>query len=176
MPVPRTADSVADAALVYRFASFELDPNRYELRERGRVLEISSKSFEVLLYLVRSSARSVSRKELLDALWPGVRVAGGSLTQAIWNIRSVLRTAGASPPIIKTIRGVGYRFVAPVSTARTASTQGVAEAPRSQVLRERLCKLPAATRSLVLQLAAELAQDDSNRAGPCRSCQHRPLQ
>lgn len=176
MPVLRTADPITDAALIYRFASFELDAHRYELRERGRALDISAKSFEVLLYLVRSSTRSVTRKELLDSLWPGVRVAGGSLTQAVWNIRALLRTAGESPPIIKTIRGVGYRFVAPVFTAPVVSTQSVAVPLRSHALRERLYNLPAETRSLVLELAAELAQDDSNRTAPCRSCQHRRFQ
>ncbi len=175
MPQLRAADRAGYVALVYRFAAFELDPVHYLLRRRGRPLAISSKSFEVLLYLVENRGRSISREELLDSLWPDVRVAGGSLTQAIWSIREALRGTGNVPPIIKTVRGLGYRFVAPVLTARVAVREPPKEQTATSAIRERLRSLPDDTRSLVLGLAAELAGEYVTQA-PCGSCQHRRLQ
>ena len=46
-----------------------------------------------------------------------VAVADGSLTQAIWTVRRVLRDDGATPRIVQNVRGRGYRFMAPVEQA-----------------------------------------------------------
>jgi DNA-binding winged helix-turn-helix (wHTH) protein len=149
---------VPQSSLVYRFAAFELDPERLELRKCDRAVNLPTKSFDVLLYLVENRGRSVSRSELLSSLWPGVCVASGSLTQAIWAIREVVRDHTGDAAIIKTVRGLGYRFVAPVLIAHTGGTHFAVRSHAPRTLQERLGALPAETRALVLELAAELAR------------------
>lgn len=98
----------------YLFGEFELDLTALELRQDGRALIAPRKSLYVLAHLVRHRDRFVSRSELIAAVWPDVRIATGSLTQAIWEIRRMLGARPKSSAIIRTLRGSGYRFVAPV--------------------------------------------------------------
>ncbi len=98
----------------YRFGEFELEPAACELRRNGRPVALTSRSLDVLVYLIRNRPRPVSRAELLRALWPNVRVASGSLSQAVWEIRKALGNSSTSPGFIKTLRGYGYRFAGPL--------------------------------------------------------------
>jgi DNA-binding winged helix-turn-helix (wHTH) protein len=94
----------------FRFGEFELDLAAYELRQDGRLLAVADRSLQVLAYLIQHRDRTVLREELLDTVWAGLRVGTGSLSQAIWELR---RTLGNNDgrPMIKTFRGLGYRFI-----------------------------------------------------------------
>lgn len=105
-------------AAIHRFGAFELDPLIAELRRDGEPLPIARKSLAVLAYLVENCGRVVSRSELMDALWPNIRVGEGSLHQAIWEIRKVLQEAPQGPRFIETRWGRGYRFALPVHTQK----------------------------------------------------------
>jgi DNA-binding response OmpR family regulator len=52
----------------YRFGSFVLDAERYELTRAGERLEVRRKVFDVLRYLVEHHTRLVTKQELLDAV------------------------------------------------------------------------------------------------------------
>jgi DNA-binding winged helix-turn-helix (wHTH) protein len=98
----------------YDFLEFELDLAVVELRKRGVPVALRPRSLEALVSLVRHRERVVSQQELFSALWPDVTVGQGSLRQAIWEIRQVLADAAGEERVIKTSRGRGYRFIAPV--------------------------------------------------------------
>jgi DNA-binding winged helix-turn-helix (wHTH) protein len=106
---------------LYRFEGFELDLLAAELRRNGCALPLTTKSLGVLAYLIRHRDRVVSRSELIAALWPGVRVSTGSLSQAIWEIRHAFGKDPRSVRIIKTLRGRGYRFSAQLERLRVPS-------------------------------------------------------
>ena len=114
---PVDPDPSHDAA-IHRFGEFELEPRIAELRWHGEPQSIARKSLMVLAYLVANSERVVARSELMDALWPNIRVGEGSLHQAIWEIRKVLREAPGGPRFIETRWGRGYRFAVPVDTQK----------------------------------------------------------
>ena len=63
----------------------------------------------MLVYLVRSRERVVSKDELLDALWPGVTVTDNSLQRAVSTLRGVLREGGMEDAI-RNFPRAGYRF------------------------------------------------------------------
>nr|MCS5636892.1 winged helix-turn-helix domain-containing protein [Myxococcota bacterium] len=69
--------------MALRFGECELDPERYELRRRGEVVHVEPKVFDVLDYLMRQRERVVTKRELLDALWPGEVVSDSVLSRAI---------------------------------------------------------------------------------------------
>ena len=114
--------------VVYRFGDWETDIGAWELRRQGAAIEIPGLAFSVLAMLLKNRERVVSRTELLDTIWQGVIVNDGSLTQAIWQIRHALGDGARSQRMVKTIRGRGYRFVAPVECAKHRS-DGLAHAP-----------------------------------------------
>jgi DNA-binding winged helix-turn-helix (wHTH) protein len=108
-----------------RFGEFELDLAAYELRQGGRLLAVADRSLQVLGHLIQHRDRTVLREELLDTVWAGLRVGAGSLNQAIWELRRTLGTNDGRP-MIKTFRGLGYRFIGQVLAHDPARSVGAA--------------------------------------------------
>lgn len=98
----------------YSFDGFELDERTRELRGSDAVLPIQPKAFDVLAYLIRHRDRVVPKNELLDTLWPDEVVTESSLSFCISRIRKLLDDDGAQQRRIKSFRGTGYRFIAPL--------------------------------------------------------------
>ncbi len=110
---------------IYRFARFELDALRAELRRDQQPVKIFPRAFDLLLYLVRQRGRMVSREELLAELWPDVTVTAAVLTQTVWELRRALGDGTFGTELIRNSRGRGYRFVAEVELPGGERTQGV---------------------------------------------------
>jgi len=104
------------------FDGFELDPDRFELRRDGQVLEIKPKTFDLLVYLVQHRGRLVSKDELFETIWPGTVVSEGSLSNAIYEARAALGDDAQRQAMIETVRGRGFRFVAAIEAPLAAPT------------------------------------------------------
>lgn len=102
-------------AMIFEFGPFELDLNRAELRDAGHVVPLEPKSFDLLVYLLQNHDRVLSRDEMFDHVWPDVFVTDASLSTAIAQIRRALGDDGAAQKFVRTVRGRGFRFVAPVA-------------------------------------------------------------
>jgi DNA-binding winged helix-turn-helix (wHTH) protein len=117
--------------MIHRFGDFELDEELFELRKAGAPVAIQPQALSALTYLVSHHQRVVTKDELIDATWQGIAVSDGSLSQAIWVARRALGDDAEDQQFIKTIRGRGFRFVAPVTALGTAEPEAAppAEAP-----------------------------------------------
>src|SRR5206468_1841924 len=73
------------------------------------------KTFAVLCCLVTQAGQLVTKDTLLEAVWPETVVSEAVVTVAIRALRRVLGDRAHTPRFIETVRGRGYRFVAPVS-------------------------------------------------------------
>jgi TolB-like protein/DNA-binding winged helix-turn-helix (wHTH) protein len=102
----------AAPALTLRFSTYELDFARVELRRAGTLVPLQPTPLRVLLYLAEHRDRTVPRRELLDAIWPGVVVGDEALTTALAEARHAVGDDGAAQRVIRTLKGQGYRFVA----------------------------------------------------------------
>ena len=78
----------------------------------GRPIELTLKEYELLLYLLKNRARVVSREELLTKVW-GIDFVGETRTldMHIGTLRKKLSDDAENAHLIKTVRGVGYRFI-----------------------------------------------------------------
>jgi len=76
----------------YRFGEFEVDEARFALTRDGRPRTIQPKPLQLLLHLLRRHPDTVTKDELLDALWPDEAVTEFSLTRAV---RAARRALGA---------------------------------------------------------------------------------
>ena len=104
-------------ARVFVFGPFRLDVDRYELREDGSACVLPRLAMELLLLLVRSGGRLVTRREMAGALWPGTadpEDATPGINTAINRIRQVLHDDPVRPRYVETVIGKGYRFRAEV--------------------------------------------------------------
>ena len=117
--------------MLYRFANFELDEQRAELRgAAGTAVKLRRKSFDLLTYLATNPGRVVSKNELTEAVWPEVHVGEDSLFQCIREVRTAL--GDDRRRLVKVVPGRGYLLDAAVSTAAAGApaTNGVrAEVP-----------------------------------------------
>ena len=93
---------------LYEFGPFRLDPQKRTLLRHGVPVPLTPKVFDTLLLLVQNGGHTLSRDELMKAVWPDSFVEEGNLTQNI----SVLRKAlGNADRYIVTVPGRGYQFV-----------------------------------------------------------------
>jgi DNA-binding winged helix-turn-helix (wHTH) protein len=103
---------------VYEFDEFRVDGTQRRLMRAGKVVPLHSKAFDLLLVLVRSAGRDLTKDELLEAVWPGQILEESNLAVNISAIRRALGETAAQARFIVTIPGHGYRFVASVREAR----------------------------------------------------------
>jgi DNA-binding winged helix-turn-helix (wHTH) protein/tetratricopeptide (TPR) repeat protein len=103
------------------FASYRLDPRAQVLWQGDEPVRLTPKAFGVLDYLARHADRVVTKHELLDHVWPEVHVGDAVLKVAIREIRHALDDDSDAPRFVQTARRVGYRFVAPVSSAEPSA-------------------------------------------------------
>jgi len=83
------ANTMAGAAI--RFAGFELDERRTELRAPGgEAVRLRPKPFAMLQMFLANAGRVLSKQELMEAVWPNVHVGEDSLFQCIREIRTAL--------------------------------------------------------------------------------------
>lgn len=102
---------------VYRFGPFELDTAACELRRHGEPIPVEPRALDVLVHLVRSRDRVVSRDELVDSVWPGSFISDSALGQSVLKARRAVDDDGRRQEVIRTVHGRGLRFVAGVEVA-----------------------------------------------------------
>src|SRR5215510_12157456 len=100
--------------MIYHFGNYELEAQRCELRCAGQLVAIEPKVFEVLVYLLQHRDRVVTKEELLEQCWSGTFVSEAALTRCLAKVRKSVQPEPTGPPVIKTIYGRGYSFVAAV--------------------------------------------------------------
>jgi DNA-binding winged helix-turn-helix (wHTH) protein len=80
---------------------------RRQLLADGVPVELGTRAFDLLLVLLEADGLLVTKKELLNRVWPGIVVLEENLKVQV----SVLRKAlGADRDVIRTEFGRGYRF------------------------------------------------------------------
>ena len=109
----------AVSSRVYRFAGFTLEPAERRLSAAGKSIALTPKVFDTLVLLVERAGHIVSKDQLMKELWPRGYVDESNLTKHIWLIRRALGEGENESRLIETVPKVGYRFIAPVSTAES---------------------------------------------------------
>jgi two-component system, OmpR family, response regulator len=97
-----------------RFADLELDEATHEVRRAGVLLDMSPTEFQLLRYLMINADRVVSKSQILDHVWQyDFRGDAGIVETYISYLRKKIDTF--DPPLIHTVRGVGYRLRLPAA-------------------------------------------------------------
>ena len=97
-----------------RFADLELNEATHEVRRGGVLLEMSPTEFQLLRYLLINADRVVSKSQILDHVWQyDFRGDAGIVETYISYLRKKIDTF--DPPLIHTVRGVGYRLRLPAA-------------------------------------------------------------
>lgn len=116
--------------VVYEFNGFKVDAVRRQLLHDGKAVPVTSKSFDTLLFLIRHSGSTVTKTELMNAVWSDSAVEENNLTQQISALRRALGERPRDHRFIVTVPGRGYSFVAELDWKRAES---VVDMPRHEI-------------------------------------------
>ncbi len=94
----------------------------------GRPVLIGARAYDVLSLLMKHRERVVTKKELLEAAWPGLVVEENNLQVQISTLRKVL-----GHDAITTIPGLGYQFTAHATSERGADSAAMDSSTAPQV-------------------------------------------
>ena len=95
---------------VIKFENIEISLQKYELKLRGKSVDIPPKELELLYFLSSNYNRVFTRDQLLDKVW-GFDYLGDSRTVDVHVKRLREKLEGVSDKwILKTVWGVGYKF------------------------------------------------------------------
>jgi TolB-like protein/Tfp pilus assembly protein PilF len=129
----------------YRFDQFELDTEHFILRTKAGGVHIEPLVFDLLSFLVERAGQIVTREAVIEHVWKGRFVSDATVASCIKSARKALGDSGESQTYLRTIRGRGFQFAAPVE----AISVGLAATGRDRD-QARGQSEPAATTSNVL--------------------------
>lgn len=88
-----------------------MDVERHALTVRGEAVKLPPKEYELLEVLLRNAGRVLTRDQLMDRVW-GPSYVGDSKTLDVHvkRLRGRIERDPASPVMLETVRGLGYRF------------------------------------------------------------------
>ncbi len=94
------------------FVDLELDEDTHEVRRGGVPIELTATEFRLLRYLMVNAPRVLSKAQILDHVWNYDFGGDANIVETyVSYLRRKVDTLG--PPLIQTVRGVGYRLAAP---------------------------------------------------------------
>ena len=92
------------------FADLVLDVETGTARRNGDGVELTRREAELLELLLRNARRVVTRERALDEIWGGEHEVGANVVD---RYVAYLRRKLGDPPLIHTVRGVGFRLDGP---------------------------------------------------------------
>jgi DNA-binding winged helix-turn-helix (wHTH) protein/Tol biopolymer transport system component len=111
-------DAVAspEAVVGYAIGPVIVDLGSRQILRNGEPVVVPSKAFDALLYLAARPDRTVTKDELISAVWKDVSVSEDSLVHSMSSLRRALGDDSTNPRLIVTVPRRGYRLNGPVKT------------------------------------------------------------
>ncbi len=104
-----TRRKVVVSSSVVRHGDLQVDRVTRAVSRANTPVELTTKEFSLLDYLLQNRGRAVSRPELLDKVWRTSPDAGTNVVDVYVNyLRRKLSTPAAVGELIETVRGAGY--------------------------------------------------------------------
>jgi two-component system OmpR family response regulator len=99
---------------ILRFADIEMDENAHEVTRDGQVIPLTATEFNLLRFFLLNPRHVLSKSQILDHVWHYDFGGDGNVVETyVSYLRKKLEVAG--PPVIHTVRLVGYALREPVA-------------------------------------------------------------
>src|SRR5690606_5673467 len=105
------ADS--DAQSILHVADLTLNEDSHEVFRGDTEIELTATEFELLRYLMRNERRVLSKSQILDRVW-SYDFGGKSSVVELYISYLRKKIDAGRPPLLHTVRGVGYLIKAPL--------------------------------------------------------------
>ena len=91
-----------------RYSDLMLDPLTRRARRGDREIALTQREFSLLEYLVRNAGREVTRDQITEHVWGQDAEPSTNVVDVYINYLRKKLDADGSPPLLHTVRGVGY--------------------------------------------------------------------
>ncbi|MBI2917795.1 MAG: response regulator transcription factor [Chloroflexi bacterium] len=99
--------------LAYQDSALSIDWPKHEVSVRGSRVDLTPTEFKLLSVLVQNADRIVTKDQLLDRVWGVEYTDPDSLKWYVSKLRQKLGDDPEEGGLIRTVRGVGYRYQKP---------------------------------------------------------------
>ena len=93
------------------FDNFIIDTKNRQVIRNNQNLQLNTKYFDVLLYLIQNHGRLITKEELFLNIWGDTYVTDMALSQCIKDIRKTLNDNARNPKYLKTVPKHGFIFL-----------------------------------------------------------------
>lgn len=97
-----------DKAAVLTMADLELDTIRHTVRRAGREIDLTSKEYALLEYLMRNPEHVLTREQILNHVWSYDFEGDSNIVDVYIRYLRRKMDRGFDSPLIHTVRGTGY--------------------------------------------------------------------
>ncbi|MFF2092876.1 response regulator transcription factor [Paenibacillus sp. NPDC058174] len=105
----RFAAQTAEPLTIKHLLVFE-EANRIENAETGEEIQLTGKQFQIFNYLLRHQGQILTKEQIYEAVWKEPYIEGDkTLMVHIRYLREKLERDPATPEVVETVRGIGYR-------------------------------------------------------------------
>ena len=101
------------ASTLLRVADLELDRVERTVKRAGKRIELTSKEFGLLEYLLRNAGHRITRNMIVEHVWNLSFDTGTNVVDVYINYLRKKVDDGFNPKLIHTVRGVGYELRCP---------------------------------------------------------------
>lgn len=110
--IKTTPESTQSDEAIFRFSGLTIDTDKRQVVAHGKAIDLTSTEFDLLIFLAQKPGSVFSRAQLLDAVW-GYHHSGyeHTVNSHINRLRTKLEVDPSSPQYVKTVWGVGYKFM-----------------------------------------------------------------
>ncbi|MCG8317630.1 MAG: winged helix-turn-helix domain-containing protein, partial [Pseudomonadales bacterium] len=113
--------------MIATFSNFRLDTNNYQLYANNQPVEVEPQVFAVLQALIENRHRIVTKEDLINSVWQGRIMSDAAISSRIKSARKAIGDDGRAQRFIKTLHGVGFRFVADVDIYPSPQSISISE-------------------------------------------------
>ena len=93
---------------IIKIGDIELNKESYQVTKKGQSINLSTKEFELLSYLMTNAGKTLSKEEIYNSVW---QTEYGDIGTVAVNIKMLRNKIDPEEKYIITIWGLGYKFV-----------------------------------------------------------------
>jgi len=112
---PGTAETTS-----FSIGRLHVKPEEREVYLDGRLVDLTPKEFELLLFLCKHQGKVLSRQQLLHGVWDYHFLGDTRIVDVhISHLRDKIESNTRNPEFISTIRNVGYKLLSPAANEKS---------------------------------------------------------
>ncbi len=105
----RNEENKEESNSIIRYKGIEINKNSYEAFVQGEKIDLSTREFQILAFMMENPNRILTREEIYDNVW-GYEEYGDINTVTV-HIKKLREKVDKDDKFIKTVWGAGYKFI-----------------------------------------------------------------